>query len=61
MRKVNLRMNEIYKYDTIKKLVETNGNKKNAAIKLNCTVRTINRLIQRYPLPFRKAYNLENS
>ena len=28
MRKVELRMNEQFKYETIKKLVETNGNKK---------------------------------
>lgn len=48
MRKVNLRMNEQYKYDVIKKLVDTHGNKKNAAIKLNCSVRTIDRLIIRY-------------
>lgn len=48
MRKVELRMNEQYKYDVIKKLVDTNGNKKNAAIKLNCTLRTINRLIIKY-------------
>ena len=48
MRKVNLRMNEQYKYEVIKKLVDTHGNKKNAAIKLNCSVRTIDRLIIRY-------------
>lgn len=48
MRKVYLRMNEQYKYDVIKKLVDSNGNKKNAALKLNCTIRTINRLIIRY-------------
>ena len=48
MRKVTLRMNEQYKYDVIKKLVDTNGNKKNAAIKLNCSSRTINRLIIKY-------------
>ena len=48
MRKVDLRMNEQYKYEVIKKLVDTHGNKKNAAIKLNCTVRTIDRLIIRY-------------
>ncbi|WP_270580183.1 ISNCY family transposase [Eubacterium sp. AF05-24] len=48
MRKVNLRMNEQYKYEVIKKLVDTHGNKKNAAIKLNCSVRTIDRLIVRY-------------
>lgn len=48
MRKVDLRMNELYKYDVIKKLVDTNGNKKNAALKLNCSTRTINRLINLY-------------
>lgn len=48
MRKVELRMNEENKYLIIKKLVETDGNKKRAAIKLNCTVRTVNRLILKY-------------
>lgn len=48
MRKVELRMNEEYKYKVIKKLVESNGNKKNAAFKLNCSVRTINRLVLLY-------------
>lgn len=48
MRKVELRMNEEYKYKTIKKLVETNGNKKRAALKLGCSVRNINRLIIKY-------------
>ena len=48
MRKVVLRMNEQFKYEIIKKLVDSNGNKKNAALKLNCTVRTINRLILLY-------------
>lgn len=48
MRKVDLRMNEQAKYDIIKKLVDTNGNKKNAAIKLNCSMRTVNRLIIKY-------------
>ena len=48
MRKVQLRMNEEYKYRVIKKLVETKGNKKHAAIKLQCSIRTINRLIRIY-------------
>lgn len=48
MRKVELRMNEKKKYSIIKKLVETNGNKKRAAIKIGCTVRTVNRLIAKY-------------
>ena len=38
-------MDEEYKYKIIKKLVETNGNKQRAAIKLDITKRHINRLI----------------
>lgn len=45
MRKVVLTMNEQEKYEVIKKLVETDGNKKRAAQKLDCTVRNVNRLI----------------
>ncbi|MBZ9606437.1 ISNCY family transposase [Clostridium estertheticum] len=48
MRKVNLTMEEIDKYSTIKKLVETDGNKKRAAIALNCSVRHINRMVKGY-------------
>ena len=39
-----MRMNEQNKYEIIKKLVETDENKKRAATKLGCTVRTINNL-----------------
>ena len=45
MRKVNLRMNELKKYNLIKELVEHNGNKKRVSLKLNLTIRQINRLI----------------
>ncbi len=48
MRKVVLTMDENQKYEIIKKLVETNGNKKAAALKIGCTTRHINRLIQGY-------------
>ena len=48
MRKVELRMKEEFKYLVIKKLVETKGNKKKAAIKLDCTVKHIDRLIAGY-------------
>lgn len=48
MRKVILNMNEEKKYITIKKLVETHGNKRSAAIKLDCSLRTVNRLIKTY-------------
>lgn len=48
MRKVNLRMNEQHKYDVIKKLVDNKGNKKRAAVELNCSLRNIDRLINTY-------------
>ncbi len=48
MRKVVLTLKESEKYLTIKKLVETNGNKKRAANKLKLTIRQINRLIAGY-------------
>ena len=45
MRKVELRMNEQIKYETIKELVDHNGNKNRASIKLGISIRQINRLI----------------
>ena len=48
MRKVVLTLKELDKYNTIKKLVETNGNKQRAATHLNITVRQVNRLIAGY-------------
>jgi len=48
IRKVILTMNENDKYETIKKLTESDGNKQRAAIKLHCTVRHINRMIKGY-------------
>ena len=40
-------MNEQLKYEVIKSLVDHGGNKKAAALKLGCTTRHINRLIQK--------------
>lgn len=48
MRKVELRMNEQYKYDVIKELVDHNGNKNRAAEKLGITRRHVDRLIKKY-------------
>lgn len=48
MRKVELRMNENYKYQVIKKLVETNGNKQRASVKLKRSIRQIDRMIVGY-------------
>lgn len=41
-------MDENQKYDIIKKLVDSNGNKKTAALKIGCSDRHINRLIKGY-------------
>lgn len=48
MKKVDLNVMEQRKYEVIKKLVETDGNKKRAAMTLNCSTRHINRLIKTY-------------
>lgn len=48
MKRIDLRMNEQLKYDIIKSLVDHDGNKKAAALKLGCTTRHINRLIKKY-------------
>jgi transposase len=48
IRKVELRMNEQQKYEVIKKLVDTNGSKERASIKLGVTIRHINRMIKGY-------------
>jgi transposase len=48
MRKVILTMNEDKRFEVIKKLVDTNGNKKNAALKLSCSERHVNRMIAGY-------------
>ena len=45
MRKVELRMNELEKYEVIKELVDHNGNKNRASKKLGISIRQINRLI----------------
>lgn len=48
IRKVDLTMNEQKKYEVIKKLVDTDGNKTRAAVELSCSRRTIDRLIRAY-------------
>lgn len=44
MRKIILKMNELYKYQVIKKLVDTKENKKRAALQLNCSIGNIHHL-----------------
>lgn len=48
IRKVDLRMEEQQKYEVIKKLVDTNGNKERAALTLGISRRQVNRLIAAY-------------
>lgn len=48
MRKVELRMKEINKFEVIKELVDHNGNKLRAKEKLGLSIRQINRLIKTY-------------
>ena len=48
MRKVELRMNEQLKYETIKELVDHNGNKNRASEKLGLSRRQVDRLIIKY-------------
>lgn len=56
MKRIDLRMNEQQKYEVIKSLVDHNGNKKAAALKLGCTERTINRMIIKYQECGKKAF-----
>lgn len=48
MRKVELTLKEEIKYKVIRKLVEAGRNKKRAACKVDCSVRSINRIIDGY-------------
>ena len=48
MRKVELRMNELEKYNVIKNLVDHNGNKNRASKKLGISRRQVDRLIIKY-------------
>lgn len=48
MKKVELRIMEQIKYEIVKNLIDNNGNKKSAAIKLGITLRQVNRLILIY-------------
>ena len=62
MRKVSLNMKEELKYKVIKDLIDKgpNGNKKRAAVKLGCTIRTINRLINVYLMEGKAGFSHKN-
>lgn len=48
IRRIDLNMDEQYRYEIIKGLVDTKGNKKTASLKLGVSVRQIDRLINKY-------------
>ena len=62
MERIQLKMEEQSKYETIKSLVDHKNDsnftnrKKRAAVQLNCTLRTINRLIKRYEADGKAAF-----
>ena len=56
VKRIDLKMNEQQKYEVIKSLVDHEGNKKAAALKLGCTLRTINRLIKKYKEQGKEAF-----
>ncbi|HHT97206.1 MAG TPA: ISNCY family transposase [Clostridiales bacterium] len=49
-------MNEQEKYEVIKSLVDNDGNKFRAAIKLGCTIRQVNRMIVKYKKEGKSAF-----
>lgn len=61
VKRIELKMNEQHKYDIIKSLVDHNGNKKAAAVKLGCTERHINRLIHNYKQFGKQAFQHGNT
>ena len=60
MNRIILRHMEENKYNVIKDLVDHHGNKHRAALKLNCSLRTINRLIIRYQKEGKSAFIHKN-
>ena len=60
IRKVDLTMNEQKKYEVIKNLLDSDGNKNRAACLLGCSRRTIDRLINSYRLYGKAAFSHGN-
>lgn len=60
MKGIVLTMNENEKYLIIKNLVEKNGNKKRAALKLGVSLRSINRYIHNYSISGKAAFRHKN-
>jgi len=63
MRKVELKVLEQIKYETIKRLVESgpdSAKKKRAALKINCSVHTVNRLMRVYKSEGKEGFSHKN-
>ena len=60
IRKVDLTMNEQKKYEVIKNLVDSQGNKNRAAALLSCSRRTVDRLIMAYRQNGKAAFSHGN-
>ena len=56
IRRIDLDMDEQYKYEIIKKLVDSNGNKNTAALNLGVTRRQVDRLINAYKANGKAAF-----
>lgn len=61
MRRVELNMKEQNIYQIVKRLVDTNGNKKKAAIRLGCSIRYVDILIKKYKTEGKAGFIHKNS
>ena len=61
MRKVELNMDQKYRYELIKQLSDTNGNRLAVALKLRCSLRTVHRLVYRYRSEGKSAFIHKNT
>lgn len=61
MRKVELNMDQNYRYELIKQLSDTNGNRWAVALKLNCSMRTVHRCVNRYRSEGKAAFIHKNT
>lgn len=56
MKRIDLRMNELEKYQIIKRVVANEITKERAAIKLNCSLRTVFNLVNKYRLHGKQGF-----
>lgn len=60
MNEVILTMKENNTYQIIKNLVEKNGNKRRAVLKIGCTIRNINLLIKKFKKQGKEGFSHKN-